>query len=156
MSKLQLVAEPGKQEIIITRLFEAPPELVFKAFTDPDAIRQWWGLRRSETIVDKMDPRPGGVWRYVQRDANGNEDGFHGVYHDVESPERIVYTFEWEGMPGHVLLETVTFEAQDGKTKMTDRSVFQTLEDRDGMLSSGMEEGADESWERLDEFLAKG
>ena len=156
MSKLQVVAEPGRQEIIITRLFDAPPKLVFEAFTDPDAIPLWWGLRSSETIVDQMDARPGGSWRYLNRDANGNESGFHGVYHDVASPERLVYTFEWEGMPGHVLLETVTFEEQDGKTRMTDRSVFQSLEDRDGMLSSGMEGGAGEAMDRLDELLAKG
>ena len=156
MTDLQVVADPGTHEIVITRSFDAPRELVFKAFTDPDAVRQWWGQRESETVVDALEARAGGRWRYVQRDKAGNEYGFHGVYHEVASPERIVYTFEFEGMPGHVLLETITFEEQDGKTRMTDSSVFQSVTDRDGMLQSGMEGGAAESLDRLDEFLAKG
>jgi uncharacterized protein YndB with AHSA1/START domain len=156
MADLQVVADPGTHEIVITRSFDAPRELVFKAFTDPDAIRQWWGLRDSETIVDRLEARPGGSWRLVQRDKDGDENAFHGVFHDVTAPERIVWTFEWEGMPGHVLLETFSFEEQDGKTTMTDSSVFQSVGDRDGMLQSGMEGGATESMDRLDEYLAKG
>ena len=155
MAKSNLIAEPGKQEIIITSTVDAPRDLVFKAYTDPNAIPQWWGPRGLTTVVDQMDVRPGGIWRFVHRDADGNEYGFHGVYHDVVSPERIVSTFEFEGMPGHVLLATMTFEEQDGKTKLTDASVFQSVEDRDGMLQSGMEGGASESMDRLDEYLAK-
>jgi uncharacterized protein YndB with AHSA1/START domain len=155
MAKTNLIAEPGKQEIIITRTVNAPRDLVFKAYTDPNAIPQWWGPRDLTTVVDQMDVRPGGIWRFVHRDAEGNEYGFHGVYHDVVSPERIVSTFEFEGVPGHVLLATMTFEEQDGKTKLTDASVFQSVEDRDGMLQSGMEGGASESMDRLDEYLAK-
>jgi uncharacterized protein YndB with AHSA1/START domain len=155
MAKLDLIAEPGKQEIIMTRVFDAPRELVFKAYTDPEAVPRWWGPEGLTTIVDKMDVKPGGVWRFVQRDADGNEFGFYGVYHGIVSPERLVYTFEFEGMPGHVLLETVTFEEDDGKTKLTDRSIFQSVEDRDGMLKSGMEEGAAESLDRLAELLAR-
>lgn len=153
MATMNLIAEPGKQEIVITRVFDAPRELVFKASTDPKLISQWWGPRGFTTTVDKMDVRPGGIWRYVHRAPDGNEYAFHGVYHEIVPPERLVYTFEFEGMPGHVLLETVTFEELDGKTKMTDQSVFQTVEDRDGMLNSGMEEGAAESMDRLDEQL---
>jgi uncharacterized protein YndB with AHSA1/START domain len=155
MTKLNLIAEPGKQEIIITRLFDAPLETVFKAYTDPKLIPQWWGPRGLTTTVDKMEVKPGGSWRFVQRDVEGNEYAFHGVYHLIESPARLVYTFEFEGMPGHVLLATVTFEDQDGKTKLTDRSVFQSVADRDGMLQSGMEEGASESMDRFAELLAK-
>jgi uncharacterized protein YndB with AHSA1/START domain len=155
MAKTNVIAEPGKQEIVITRILDAPRDLVFKAYTDPNAIPQWWGPRNLTTVVDQMDVRPGGIWRFVHRDAEGNEYGFHGVYHDVVSPERIVSTFEFEGMPGHVLLSTMTFEEQDGKTKLTDASVFQSVEDRDGMLQSGMEGGASESMDRLDEYLAK-
>jgi uncharacterized protein YndB with AHSA1/START domain len=103
-----------------------------------------------------MDVRPGGTWRYVQRDADGNEFGFHGVYHTVVPAEQIVYTFEFEGMPGHVLLETVTFEEQDGQTKMTDSLVFQSVADRDGMLHTGMEDGSAESMDRFDELLKRG
>jgi uncharacterized protein YndB with AHSA1/START domain len=156
MTKLNLIAEPGKQEIVMTRVFDAPRELVFKAHTDPKLIPQWWGPRRFTTTVERMDAKMGGIWRFVQQDANGNEYAFHGVYHEVASPERLVQTFEFEGMPGHVLLETATFEEFEGKTKLTSRSVFQSVEDRDGMLQTDMEEGAAESWNRLAELLAKG
>jgi uncharacterized protein YndB with AHSA1/START domain len=155
MTKINVVAEPGKQEILMTREFNAPRELVFRAFTDPALIPQWWGLSRTTTVVDKMEAKPGGVWRYIERDADGNEWAFHGVYHDVTAPERIIYTFEFEGMPGHVLLETVTLEEQDGKTLVKDLSVFQSVADRDGMLQAGMEGGANESWDQLDALLQK-
>ena len=156
MSDLKVVADPGTHEIVVTRTFDAPRELVFKAFTDPDAVRQWWGLDTTRTIVDELEARPGGRWRFVERDGEGNEWGFHGVYHETVAPERIVNTFEYEGMPGHVLLETIVLEDQDGRTLMTDSSVFQSVADRDGMLQSGMESGAAESMDRLDEYLAKG
>ena len=156
MSDMKVVADPGTHEIVITRSFDAPRELVFKAFTDADAVRQWWGLNSTETVVDQLEARPGGRWRFVQRDGDGNEFGFHGVYHDLQAPERIVYTFEFEGMPGHVLLETLVFEDQGGRTLLTDTSVFQSVADRDGMLQSGMESGAAESLDRLDDYLARG
>src|SRR5205823_9575981 len=133
--------------------FDAPRELVFKAHTDPQIIPQWWGPRSLTTTVEALEVRPGGLWRFVHHDAAGNEYAFHGVYHAVAPPERLVYTFEFEGAPGHVVLETVTFEDVQGKTKLTDVSVFQTVEDRDGMLRSGMEEGATESMDRLAELL---
>ena len=156
MSDLKVVAEPGTHEIVLTRSFDAPRELVFKAFTDPEAVRHWWGQASSETVVDQLEARPGGRWRFVERDGEGNEYGFHGVYHDLTAPERLVYTFEFEGTPGHVLLETVTLEEEDGRTLMTDLAVFQSVADRDGMLQAGMERGAAESFDRLDEYLAKG
>jgi uncharacterized protein YndB with AHSA1/START domain len=151
----RIIAERGKQEVIITRIFDAPRDLVFRANTDRRLIPQWWGPKRLTTTVDKMDAKPGGLWRYVQRDAAGNLYAFHGVYHEVRSPERIVDTFEFEGMPGHVSLETCILEDIAGKTKMTGRSVYQTVEARDGMLASGMEEGVFESMDRLAELLAK-
>ena len=101
-----------------------------------------------------MDLRPGGRWRYVQRDPQGNEHTFHGVYHDIAAPERLVFTFEYEGVPGHVVLETLTLEELDGKTRLTDQSVFQSVADRDGMVQSGMESGATEMMDRLEELLA--
>jgi uncharacterized protein YndB with AHSA1/START domain len=156
MTDLKVVADPGSHEIVITRSFDAPRDLVFKAFTDPEAIPRWWGQRDSQTVVDELEARPGGRWRFVERSGDGNEYGFHGVYHEAAAPERIVHTFEWEGMPGHVLLETITLEEEDGRTRMTDSSIFQSVADRDGMLSSGMESGAAESFDRLDEHLAKG
>src|SRR5687767_4190789 len=118
MTKLNVIAEPGKQEIILTRNFDAPRELVFKAFIDPKLVERWWGPRGLTTTVDQMDVKKGGIWRYVQRDENGNEYGFNGVYHHIAAPEQLVFTFEFEGMPGHVLLETVTFEEHGGKTKI--------------------------------------
>lgn len=153
MAKMKLIAEPGTHAIVTSRDFDAPRELVFKAFTDPTLIPQWWGPRSHTTTVDRMEVRKGGIWRYIQRDADGNEYGFNGVYHEITSPERIVFTFEFEGQPGNVLLETVTLEEHDGKTTVTDSSVFQTVEDRDGMIRSGMEEGAADSWDRFAEIL---
>ena len=104
------------------------------------------------TVVE-MDARPGGSWRFVHRDPDGNEYGFHGVHHDILPPERAVRTFEFEGMPGHVQLETITFEEFEGKTRIRGQSVFQSVEDRDGMLQSGMEAGMSEGFERLDALL---
>src|SRR5215831_19010840 len=95
--KTSFIADAGSQEVRITRVFDAPRDLVFKACTDPKHIPEWWGPSYLTTRVDKMDTKVGGQWRYVQRDTNGNEFGFHGVYHDVVASERIVYTFEFEG-----------------------------------------------------------
>ena len=153
MGKTNLIAEPGKQEITVTRVFDASPELLFKAFTDPDLYRQWLGPRNLTMTITQMDVKPGGLYRYIHRDTQGNEYGFHGVYHAVVASKRLVNTFEFEGMPGHVSLDTVTFEAQGGKTKLVMQSVFQSVEDRDGMLMSGMEDGMNDSLERLDEVL---
>lgn len=153
MGKLKLVAEPGKHELTMTRDFDAPRDLVFRALTDATLIPQWWGPKGVTTLVDKMEVRMGGIWRYVQRDADGNENGFRGVYHEITPPERMVYTFEWEGLPGHVLLETVTLEEHGGKTSLTDSLIFQTVEDRDGMIQSGMEDGANETWDRFEDLL---
>src|SRR5688572_29201635 len=100
MAKLELAAKPGQHDIVMSRQFAAPRELVFKAFTDAALIPKWWGPSSVTTTVDQMDVRMGGIWRYVQRDAEGNEYGFHGVYHEVVRPERLVFTFEWEGLPG--------------------------------------------------------
>ncbi len=156
MSKSTLIAEPGSHEIVMSRIFNAPRELVFKVMTDPKHVPQWWGPKAYTTIVDKMEVKAGGLWRYVQRGQDRSEFAFHGVYHSIVAPERIVDTFEFEGMPGHVLMETLTLEAQpDGKTKLTVSSVFQSVADRDGMLQSGMESGSNESYDRLDELLAK-
>ena len=154
----KITAESGKQEIIIEREFDAPRELVFKAFTDPELYVQWIGPRELEMTLETFEPRNGGSWRYIQKDQDGNEYAFHGVNHEVLSPERIIGTFEFEGLPekGHVILETARFEELSGnRTKMTSQSVFQSVVDRDGMLYSGMEEGVNDSYNRLDELLEK-
>jgi uncharacterized protein YndB with AHSA1/START domain len=146
---------PSDREIVMTRLFNAPRALVFKAYTDPEAIPHWWGPRGYTTVVDTMDVRPGGRWRFVQRDAEGNEFAFNGEYREITPPERLVNTFEFEGLPGHVVVDTASFEEQDGKTRVTVTSLFASVEDRDGMLQSGMEEGAVDTWNRLDEYLQR-
>ena len=148
------VTTPSDREIVMTRTFDAPRELVFNAFTDPELIAKWWGLRGTTTIVETMDVRPGGVWRYISRGPNGEEYAFRGEYREVVAPEKIVQTFEFEPMPGHIVVDTAIFEERNGKTYFTNTSVFDTKEERDGMLSSGMEGGAAESYDRLDELLA--
>jgi uncharacterized protein YndB with AHSA1/START domain len=154
MEKTKIVAEPGKQELFITRIFDAPRELVFKVTSDPKEIPNWWGPRNMKTVVDKMDVRPGGSWRYIQTDTSGNVFAFHGVYHDVKAPERDVRTVEFEGMPGHVLLQISKLEdIGGGKTKLTVQSISESVADRDGMLQMDMEKGINESHERLDELL---
>jgi len=145
----------SERELVTTHTFDAPRELVWKAWTDPTLIPKWWGPSRYSTVVDKMDVRPGGRWRFVQRDAEGNEYGFHGEYREVVPPRRLVGTFEYEGMPGHVLVETATFEEVGDKTKLTQSSLFQSVEDLEGMLASGMEEGAAETMERFTELVAE-
>jgi len=158
MSKTNLIAEPGKQEVLITREFDAPRELVFKAFTDPNLYVQWLGPRDLTMRLEKFEPRAGGMWRYIHRDKQGNEFGFHGVYHEVTAPERIIDTFEFEGLPerGHVVLETARFEAlPGGRTRLTIQDVYQSVADRDGMVQSGMERGVKDSHDRLEELMAK-
>jgi uncharacterized protein YndB with AHSA1/START domain len=155
MSKLSVTAEPGKQALIITRTFDAPRELIFKAMTDPQMVPHWWGPRGMTTLVDKMDVRHGGVWRFVHRTPDGEETGFRGVYHHIVPNEQIVQTFEWEGLPGHISLETSTLEDYDGGTRIVNVAVYQSVADRDGMLNSGMEEGMAETYARLDEILAE-
>lgn len=158
MTKTNLTAEPGKQEFVIARVFDAPRELIFKAFTDPKLYAQWIGPRGLTTKIETFEPRSGGSWRYIQKDRNGNEFAFHGVNHEVLAPERIIGTFEFEGLPekGHVILQTARFAALPGnKTKMISQSVFQSVADRDGMLQSGMEAGVNDSFDRLDDILEK-
>jgi uncharacterized protein YndB with AHSA1/START domain len=149
-----VLSTPADREIRSERVFDASRERVFAAYTDPELIPEWWGPRRMTTIVDQMDVRPGGAWRFIMREPNGDESGFRGTYREVTPPLRIVQTFEWEGMPGHVILETATFEDLGGRTKVTTSSLFHATEERDGMLASGMEQGLTETHDRLAELLA--
>lgn len=155
MSKTEITAEPGIPMIVITREFNAPRELVFRAHTDPDLLVRWLGPRELATAVDRYEVRDGGTWRYVQTDPEGNTYGFHGVFHGDPSPDAIVQTFEFEGAPGHVCLQTATFAERDGKTLMRTVSAFQSVADRDAMVASGMERGVHDSGERLAELLAR-
>jgi len=155
MSQTQITVEPGMHSVQVTREFDGPRALLFRAFTEPDLLVQWLGPRKYTMEIDRYEVRDGGTWRYVHRDDEGNAFGFHGVFHGAPSPERMVQTFEFEGFPGHVSLDTATFEEKDGKTILRMSSVFQSVEDRDGMIASGMEEGMNEGFDRLDELLAK-
>jgi uncharacterized protein YndB with AHSA1/START domain len=148
------VTTPSDREIVMTRTFDAPRDLVFEAHSSCEHMSNWWGPRKYEVASCEIDFRPGGSWRMVHKSADGAEEhGFRGEFREIVRPERIVWTFEWEGMPGHVSVETLTLDEQDGKTTLTARSVYDTVEDRDGMLQSGMEDGAAETYERLDEYL---
>lgn len=148
------VTTPSEREIHVERFFEAPRDLVFATMTDPELIPQWWGPHGHTTVVETMEPKDGGLWRFVSEDRDGNRYGFRGVYREVSPPERLVQTFEWEGMPGHVAVETSTFEDLGDRTRMVNVTIFHTKEERDGMLASGMEKGMNETLERLDALLA--
>jgi uncharacterized protein YndB with AHSA1/START domain len=152
-NKQLTVTTPSDREIVMTRVFDAPRDLVFEALSSCKHMSQWWGPRKYEVTSCEMDFRPGGAWRIVHRGLDGEIPGFRGEFREIVRPERIVWTFEWEGMPGHVSVDTLTLEEQDGKTALTSTSVFDSVQDRDGMLQSGMEEGAAETYDRLDEYL---
>ena len=151
--KTLTVSTPSDREIVMTRVFDAPRDLVFEAHTSCEHTTKWWGPRGYEIVGCEIDFRPGGKWRMVHRAPDGEEYGFHGEYREIVAPESITWTFEFEGAPGQVSVETLTLEEHDGKTTLTTRSVFDSVEARDGMLQSGMESGATETMERLDEYL---
>lgn len=157
-NKVTVTAEPGKQELFITREFDAPRELVYKAHIDPKLYVQWLGPHGYEMILETFEPVSGGKYRYIHKDKEGNEYGFHGTFHEM-SEELMIQTFEFEGLPerGHVVLDTMRLEELPGnRTRVTIQSVYQSVEDRDGMVKSGMETGVREGYERLDDILAKG
>ena len=148
------VTTPAPREIRTERIFNAPRDRVWKAFTDPALVAQWWG-RGNKLVIERMELHRGGHWRVVEHGPEGAQ-GFEGRYREITPPERIVQTFEWDGMPGHVIVETVTLEdLGDGRTKLVNISLFHTEEERDGMLHSGMEQGMNQSYAALDKVLAK-
>jgi uncharacterized protein YndB with AHSA1/START domain len=144
----------GRQEIIITRRFAASARQVFAAHTDADLIPRWWGPRYLTTTVDRLDPVPGGKWRYVQVADDGATHAFHGYFHLVEPSRRLISTFEYEGTPGHVLLNDVLFQEHDGHTQLVQKSVYLSVAERDAMVLAGMRIGLEHSMERLDELFA--
>jgi uncharacterized protein YndB with AHSA1/START domain len=155
MGTLEITAEPGVPFVDFSREFDAPRDLVFRAHTDPELLAQWLGPAKYKMTIDRYDVRDGGTWRYVHRDDAGNEYGFHGVFHGQPSPDGMVQTFEFEGAPGHVSLDSMTLEERDGRTLLRGRSVFQSVEDRDAMVQGGMTEGMKDGYQRLDELLAR-
>ena len=148
------VTTPTEREIRIERIFNAPRDRVWTAMTDPELVAQWWG-RGNKLVIERMELKRGGHWRFVEHSSEGVH-GFEGRYREVTPPERIVCTFEWDGMPGHVVIEHMTLEdLGDGRTKLVTLSQFHTPEERDGMLASGMEQGLNQSYEALDRLLAR-
>lgn len=154
-NETQIVADPNLPTIVITREFDAPPERVFRAYTEPELVARWLGPRRLTMRIDKYDARTDGSYRYVHVDEDGTEYGFRGVFHEVRPSERIVQTFTYEGYPDGVSLETATFEDLDGRTRVTTTSVVDSVEGRDAIIASGMESGLRESYDRLEELLSE-
>jgi uncharacterized protein YndB with AHSA1/START domain len=151
----QITADPDVPLVRITREFDAPPEKVFRAHTDPELIVQWLGPRRHTMRIDHYDCRTGGSYRYVHA-SDGREFGFHGSFHEVRPGLLIVQTFTFEGMPDGVALERVRFEdLGGGRTLLTATSLVDSFEARDAFIASGMEGGVREGYERLDELLAR-
>ncbi len=155
MAKTQIDAPAGVPFIDMSREFDAPRDLVFKAYTDPELLVQWLGPRKYKMTVESWDVRDGGRWRYVNSDDDGNAWGFHGVFHGDQTPDGMLQTFEFEGSPGNVSLESLVFEDEDGKTVIRNHSVYQSIQARDAMIESGMEGGVNEGFDRLDELISK-
>jgi uncharacterized protein YndB with AHSA1/START domain len=154
MGDTQLIAEPGIPQVVMIREFDAPRELLFRAYTEPELLKQWLGPRRLSMTVDRLDVRHGGEWRYVHSDEDG-EYGFRGVFHGTPSVEDgIVQTWEYEGAPGHVHLEVAKFEPTESGTRLVLTAVYPAVESRDAEFAAGMESGARESLDRLDELVA--
>lgn len=149
-----VAADPAMPTIVITREFDAPPHRVFRAYTDPELVVQWLGPRRLVMKIDEYDARTHGAYRFRHVDVDGTEYGFHGAFHEVRQDERIVQTFTWDGQPDGVSLDTALFEDLGGRTRVTTTSLVHSLEARDAMLASGMEDGLSEGYEQLDELLA--
>ena len=148
-----VMTTPSDREIRVERIFNAKRERVWQAMTKPELVTKWWG-RGNKVVVERMELEVGGHWRFVEHSEQGTH-GFEGRYSEVVPPERVVQTFEWDGMPGHVVLETVTLEdLGDGRTKLVNVSLFMTAADRDGMISAGMEGGMADSYAALDRLLA--
>ena len=145
---------PSDREILMTRKFEAPREVVWETLTDPDLIPKWWGFARDATEVKKMDVRKGGQWQFITRTSGGEVVDFHGEYREVKRPEKLVYTFLFGDMePGEGFVE-ITLVEHDGVTELRDRGYFNSKEERDAVIATGMEAGARETYERLSELLA--
>jgi uncharacterized protein YndB with AHSA1/START domain len=155
MGTTRITAEPGLPFIDIEREFDAPRGLLYRAFVEPELLMEWLGPAKYATTVERMEVRHGGSWRFVQRDADGAEHAFRGVFHGEPSVEGITQTWEYEGWPGSVSLERVTFEERDGRTTVRAHTAYQSVEDRDAMIASGMEGGVNEGYARLDGLVAR-
>jgi uncharacterized protein YndB with AHSA1/START domain len=149
-----VVTLPNDTEILITRSFDAPAALVFKAYTTPELVKRWWGFETSEWLVCDIDLRVGGAWRYVTREQAPDgpfEVGFHGEYREIEAPTRLVSTEVYEGMPDAAAIDTLAFDEVDGVTTMTLTVTHSCKEHRDAHIESGMEDGLQISMNRLED-----
>ena len=155
MTDLKVDAPEGVPQVTMTREVAAPRDLVFRAFTEPDLLVQWLGPRRLTMTVDRFEARDGGRWRYLHREEDGTEYGFRGVFHGDPTPDQMVQTFEFEGAPGNVQLDTARLEEIGGRTVIHMNSVFQSVEARDAMVAAGMADGVKEGFEQLDELLGR-
>ncbi|HEV7955540.1 MAG: polyketide cyclase [Microbacteriaceae bacterium] len=144
----------GVPFIDMVREFDAPRAEVYRAYTEPALVTQWLGPHGYAMTITEYDVRSGGSWAFSHLDPDGNSWGFHGTFHSVDPNESIVQTFEFEGMPGHVSLESVRFEDLDGRTRVVAHAAYQSVEARDAMAAGGMEKGVREGYERLDALLA--
>ena len=149
-AKAQL-STPSDREIRSERIFNAPRARVWKAVTEPDLLAQWWG-RGNKLVIERYEFQRGGHWRFVEHSDHGAH-GFEGRFREISPIERLAMTFEWDGMPGHVIVQTITLEDLGDKTRLTALSLFHTTAERDGMLHSGMEVGANQSYAALDGVL---
>jgi uncharacterized protein YndB with AHSA1/START domain len=151
----EVTAEPGAHDLTVTRTFDAPRDLVYRAWADPRLLERWMGPRSLTMEVETWEIDRGGPWRFVNRDAEGGEYRFHGSFHGTSSPDDgITWTFEFEGAPGHVALDHIAFTEVDGRTVVHTHSVHQSVAARDAMIESGMEHGLTEGYAKLDELLA--
>ncbi len=155
MGITKISAPTGVPFIDIERDFDAPRDLVQRAYSDPELLKQWLGLGRYEMIIDRWEPRDGSPWRYVQRAPDGTEYAFHGVFHGPQTVDGMLQTFEFEGAPGHVSLDAVEFIERDGRTTIRTHSVHQSVEARDAMIESGMGDGLNAGFDQLDGLLAR-
>jgi uncharacterized protein YndB with AHSA1/START domain len=154
MGTTKITAPAGIPFIDIEREFAAPRALVYQAYADPELLKQWLGPRKYVMEVEVWEPRDGGRWRYFHRDGE-NAYAFHGVFHGPQTEERMLQTFEFEGAPGHVSLESVEFIERDGRTLVRNHSVYQSVEARNAMIESGMAEGLEDGFARLDELVER-
>jgi len=147
------LSTPSDREIRTERIFDAPRDRVWRAFTDPVQLAQWWG-RGNRLDIERLEVERGGRWRFVEHAPSGRH-GFEGRFREVTPPERLVQTFEWDGMPGYVAVTTTVFEDVGGeRTRVVSTTLFHTTAERDGMLESGMKGGMDQSYAALDRLLA--
>jgi len=144
---------PSDREISMTRVFNAPASVLFDVWTKPEHVRKWYGVRQTTVTVCDIDLRVGGAWRWVVT-RNGMEVAFSGVFREIDPPRRLQRTEVFEAMPGAESLVTLTFDEKDGQTTLTLNMFFQSKQDRDGALKSGMELGIKECFQKIDDLVA--